>query len=170
MHSAARLAPFTGNAKLAGVNGVIKWAPNGNATYYNGKLGRIFPLEAGRRFIYSDAGQQRFSQVAGSPGHLAIGRSTGCVAVHPQWRVGYRYDRLNYNAQQRHRHQRTRDQPTDFPVLPILIRPATAMVDWADRDQRIGCNTSDKSQPGSPTTSCSCNTSTAWARMARTRF
>ena len=92
---------FTGNAKLTGVNGVLKWAPNGNSTYYNFKLqGEWFRLKQDGSFIYSDAaGSNVFGQVASSLDTSQTGWYTqGVWQFHPQWRVGYRYDRLNFDT------------------------------------------------------------------------
>ncbi|HWP88287.1 MAG TPA: carbohydrate porin, partial [Burkholderiales bacterium] len=79
---------FTGNAKLAGVNGVIKWAPNGNATYYSFKLqGEYFRLKQNGAFVYNDAaGSNVFGQVAGSLDTSQSGWYTQAAwQFHPQW-------------------------------------------------------------------------------------
>ena len=92
---------FTGNARLAGLNGVVKWSPNGNSSYYNFKLqGEYFRLRQNGSLVYSDAaGSNVFGQVAGSLDASQSGWYTQAVwQFHPQWRVGYRYDRLNYST------------------------------------------------------------------------
>ena len=81
---------------------MLKWAPNGNSTYYNFKLqGEYFRLKQNGSLIYNDtAGSNVFGQVASS---LDSATQSGWYAqavwqFHPQWRVGYRYDRLNYGT------------------------------------------------------------------------
>ena len=57
---------FTGSAKLWGLNGVLKWAPNGNPTYNNFKLqGEYFRLKQDGTLTYDDtAGSALFGAVS----------------------------------------------------------------------------------------------------------
>lgn len=146
---------FTGNAKLAGINGVLKWAPDGNSTYYNFKLqGEWFRLKQDGTFVYNDtAGSNVFGQVASSLDIAQTGWYTqGVWQFHPQWRVGYRYDRLNYSTL-------TNGivvnglGPTaaDFPVLASHSPTRnTLMLDWSPTEfSRIRLQyASDKSRLG----------------------
>ena len=51
---------FTGTAKLSGVNGVLKWAPNGNPYYYNLKLqGEYFRLKQNGTLTYDVCRRQQ---------------------------------------------------------------------------------------------------------------
>jgi hypothetical protein len=92
---------FQGNAKLIGLNGVLKWAPNGNPYYNNFKLqGEYFRLKQDGTLTYNDsAGSAVFNSVTGA---LQTDQSgyylQGAWQFYPQWRVGYRYDRLNYGT------------------------------------------------------------------------
>ena len=146
---------FTGNAKLAGVNGVIKWAPNGNATYYNFKLqGEYFRLKQNGAFVYNDAaGSNVFGQVAGSLDTSQSGWYTQAAwQFHPQWRVGYRYDRLNYSTLNNSIVTNGLG-PTaaDFPVLANHSPTRnTLMFDWSPTEfSRIRLQyASDKSRLG----------------------
>ena len=146
---------FTGNAKLAGVNGVIKWAPNGNATYYNFKLqGEYFRLKQNGAFVYNDAaGSNVFGQVAGSLDTSQSGWYTQAAwQFHPQWRVGYRYDRLNYSTLN-NSIVTSGLGPTaaDFPVLTNHSPTRnTLMFDWSPTEfSRIRLQyASDKSRLG----------------------
>jgi hypothetical protein len=92
---------FSGSAKLYGINGVLKWAPNGNASNNNFKLqGEYFRLRQSGSFTYDDSAQvaPRF----GAP--LSDSFSTSQSGWYTQaiwqfarrWRTGYRYDALNY--------------------------------------------------------------------------
>ena len=92
---------FRGNAKLFGLNGVLKWAPNGNAYFNSFKLqGEYFRLKQDGTLTYNDsAGSAVFNSVAGA---LQTDQSgyylQGAWQFYPQWRVGYRYDRLNHGT------------------------------------------------------------------------
>ncbi len=93
---------FSGTAKLWGVNGVLKWAPNGNATYYNFKLqGEYFRLKQNGLLTYDDtAGSNLFGGPVSS--YFDSNQSgwylQGAWQFYPRWRVGYRYDALRYGT------------------------------------------------------------------------
>src|SRR5207302_8757464 len=88
---------FTGKSRLWVLDGVLKWAPNGNPTYNNFKL-------QGEYFRRNEDGNLTFDNPAPASGAmLANGlssRQSGwyAQAVYqflPQWRAGYRYDQLS---------------------------------------------------------------------------
>jgi hypothetical protein len=93
---------FSGTARLWGLDGVLKWAPNGNATYRNFKLqGEYFRLRQDGTLRYDDtAGSNAF----GGPlaGVFSSSQSgwylQGVYQFYPRWRVGYRYDALRYGT------------------------------------------------------------------------
>jgi len=87
---------FDGSSRLWVLDGVLKWAPNGNATYTNFKLqGEYFGRRENGNFIYDTAaaslGTQSDSYRSAQSGWYA----QGVYQFMPRWRVGYRYDRLN---------------------------------------------------------------------------
>ncbi|MDO8597570.1 MAG: hypothetical protein Q7R45_13215, partial [Sulfuricaulis sp.] len=92
---------FTGTAKLWGVDGVLKWAPNGNARYHNFKLqGEYFRLKQDGSLTYDDtAGSALFGAVND---YFRTDQSgwylQGVWQFYPRWRVGYRYDTLRYGT------------------------------------------------------------------------
>jgi hypothetical protein len=92
---------FTGDAKLWGLNGVLKWAPNGNSTYTNFKLqGEYFRLKQDGVLTYDDsASSALFGPVSD---YLQTDQSgwylQGVWQFYPRWRVGYRYDSLRYGT------------------------------------------------------------------------
>lgn len=146
---------FTGNAKLAGLNGVLKWAPNGNATYYNFKLqGEWFRLKQDGSFVYNDtAGSNVFGQVASTLDTSQTGWYTqGVWQFHPQWRVGYRYDRLNYSTLNNGIvNNGLGPTAADFPVLANHSPTRNSvMVDWSPSEfSRLRLQyASDKSRLG----------------------
>lgn len=87
---------FDGSSRLWVLDGVLKWAPNGNATYTNFKLqGEYFRRRENGNFTYDTAaasfGRQSDSYRSAQSGWYA----QGVYQFMPRWRVGYRYDRLN---------------------------------------------------------------------------
>ena len=87
------LNSFSGTSRLWIVDGVWKWAPNGNATRTNFKL-------QGEWFWRREDGSLNYDvDGAASPGRYASRQSGGYLqAVYqfvPAWRVGLRYDRLH---------------------------------------------------------------------------
>ncbi len=92
---------FTGRAKLLALDGVLKWAPNGNSTERNFKLqGEYFRLKQDGTLTYNDtAGSAVFNSVSGA---LQTDQSgyylQGVWQFYPRWRVGYRYDALGYGT------------------------------------------------------------------------
>jgi hypothetical protein len=126
---------FTGDAKLMGVNGVLKWAPNGNPYYNNFKLqGEYFRLKQNGSFVYNDtAGSNVFGQVANSLDTSQTGWYTQAIwQFLPQWRVGYRYDRLNFGTLNNGIvNNGLGPTAADFPVLANYSPTRnTLMFDW----------------------------------------
>jgi hypothetical protein len=123
---------FTGTAKLSGVNGVLKWAPNGNPYYYNLKLqGEYFRLKQNGTLTYDDDGASSVSDyfITDQSGWYA----QGVWQFMPRWRVGYRYDRLNFDTVNNGIVSNGRG-PTaaDFPVLASHSPTRnTLMFDWS---------------------------------------
>lgn len=87
---------FTGSSKTWGADFVWKWAPNGNSTHTNFKFQtEYFQRRENGTLAYNDSGA-----VVGSASGDFRSRQSGWYAqgvwqFMPQWRVGYRYDRLN---------------------------------------------------------------------------
>ena len=80
---------FDGTSKIWIVDGVLKWAPNGNATRTNLKL-------QGEYFWRKEAGT--LSQGLDAQGYVSNQAGGYLQAVYqfmPEWRAGLRYDRLN---------------------------------------------------------------------------
>lgn len=92
---------FTGDAKLWAADAILKWAPNGNSTRTNFKLqGEYFQFKQNGRLTYDDsAGSAVFGSVADAFDSRQNGwYLQGVYQFMPQWRVGYRYDRLNFGT------------------------------------------------------------------------
>ena len=92
---------FSGNARLFALDGVLKWAPNGNAVERNFKLqGEYFRLKQDGTLTYNDsAGSAVFNSVSGPFQADQSGYYVqGVWQFYPRWRVGYRYDALRYGT------------------------------------------------------------------------
>ncbi|HZN27270.1 MAG TPA: hypothetical protein VFB75_23790 [Burkholderiales bacterium] len=88
---------FTGRSRLWIADAVLKWAPNGNATYTNVKLqAEYFRRKENGSLVYDDsAGSGLFGSVSDSFRTVQSGwYAQGIYQFIPRWRVGYRYDEL----------------------------------------------------------------------------
>ena len=88
---------FNGASRLWVLDGVLKWAPEGNATETNFKLqGEYFRRNEDGNLTYDTAAA---SAIGTQTGALRAAQSgwyaQGVYQFMPMWRVGYRYDRLN---------------------------------------------------------------------------
>lgn len=126
---------FSGDARLWVADAILKWAPNGNPSYTNFKLqGEYFRFRQNGRLTYDDAAG---SAVFGSLTDAFDSRQSGwylqgVYQFLPQWRVGYRYDRLNFDTVNNGIVLNGLG-PTaaDFPVLtPHNPTRNTLMLDW----------------------------------------
>jgi hypothetical protein len=141
---------FTGTAKMAGLNGVLKWAPNGNPTYNNFKLqGEYFRLKQNGTLNYSRAAIPSATSYfdTSQPGWYV----QGVWQFLPQWRVGYRYDALGYGTVNNGIVNNGLATAADFPVLASHSPTRnTLMFDWNPSEfSRIRLQfASDKSQLG----------------------
>lgn len=124
---------FTGRSRLWVVDGVLKWAPNGNPTYNNFKL-------QGEYFRRKENGALTYDTLAESLGTLTDTYDSrqsgwylqGVYRFMPQWRVGYRYDQLNSGATTLGLVDTGALTAADFPVLGAYKpKRHTVMVDWS---------------------------------------
>jgi hypothetical protein len=121
---------YTGNARLWAIDGVLKWAPNGNATDTNFKLqGEYFRMQQDGTLAYDVA----------TPGPLGALNATqsgwyvqGVWQFMPQWRIGYRYDELRHGT---FNNALASDPGVGVANLPMLAsyNPTrnTIMTDWS---------------------------------------
>ena len=126
---------FTGTSKLWIVDGVLKWAPNGNASHTNFKLqGEYFRLKQDGNLTYDDtAGSAVFGSVADSFNTDQSGwYAQGVWQFMPRWRVAYRYDTLRYGTVSNGIvNNALGPTAADFPVLAIHNPTRnTLMFDW----------------------------------------
>ena len=109
---------FNGASRLWALDGVLKWAPNGNSTYNNFKLqGEYFRRNENGNFTYDTAaaslGTQSDSYRSAQSGWYA----QGVYQFMPRWRMGYRYDRLNSGSLKLGLVDSGALAAADFPIL-----------------------------------------------------
>jgi len=124
---------FSGTSSLWALSGVLKWSPNGNATERNFKL-------QGEYFRHNENGSLTYDSTAASLGPQSGGYASrqsgwylqGVYQFMPQWRVGYRYDRLDSGSTRIGLVDSGALSAADFPLL-AGYNPTrnTIMVDWS---------------------------------------
>jgi hypothetical protein len=139
---------FTGTSKLWLADLVWKWAPNGNPYSRNFKLqGEYFRRKEDGTLTYDTAG-------AALPGPYSSNQSgwygQAVYQFMPRWRVGLRYDRLDYGTVDIGQVQSGALTAADFPILePYQPSLQTAMLDYSPSEfSRIRLQLAqDKSRP-----------------------
>jgi len=133
---------FSGRSNLWIADFILKWAPAGNATVTNLKL-------QGEYFRRSESGELTFNSATGDYSSRQSGwYLQGVYQFMAQWRVGYRYDRLD--------HGRVSNglglAAADAPLLLTDHNPTrnTVMLDWSPSEfSRIRLQlAADKSRAG----------------------
>ena len=124
---------FSGATRLWVVDGVLKWAPGGNATQTSFKL-------QGEYFRRNENGALTYDAQAASLGTRSDSYRSrqsgwylqGVYQFMPQWRAGYRYDRLNSGAAGIGLVESGALSAADFPVLRgYNPKRNTFMLDWS---------------------------------------
>lgn len=141
---------FDGKSKLWIVDGVFKWAPNGNATHTSFKLqGEYFRRKESGSLTYTDdtaAVTEKLAYASAQSGAYL----QGVYQFRPKWRVGLRYDRLNSGRQAIDLTGSTLTAD-DFPMLAAYKPVKTSlMFDYSPSEfSRLRLQfAQDKSRPG----------------------
>jgi hypothetical protein len=127
---------FSGRTRLWVVDGILKWAPNGNPTHSNFKLqGEYFRRNENGRLTYDTTmtsfGTQTDSYRSTQSGWYA----QGVYQFMPEWRVGYRYDRLNAGMTNIGLVNSGVLTAADFPILGGYNPKRNSwMVDWSSSE------------------------------------
>ena len=111
---------FNGRSGVWALDGVLKWAPNGNGTDRNFKLqGEYFRRSEEGNLTYNAANAAAFR--GPSTGTLRSAQSgwyaQSVYQFMPMWRVGYRYDRLNSGSVKLGLIDSGALSAADFPIL-----------------------------------------------------
>ena len=117
---------FSGRSRLWVLSGVLKWAPNRNPTYTNFKLqGEFFRRSENGDLTFDTTGTPQTGGFTSAQSGLYL---QGVYQFMPQWRVGYRYDRLDSGTT-------SFSTPLNATAFPILAahNPTrnTVMLDWS---------------------------------------
>lgn len=124
---------FTGRSRLWAVDGVLKWAPNGNSTETSFKLqGEYFRRNESGNLTYDTASASLGTQTGSYASRQSGWYLQGVYQFMPQWRAGYRYDRLNAGTTSLGLVNSGALTAADFPILGAY-RPTrnTWMLDWS---------------------------------------
>jgi len=124
---------FDGHSGLWALDCLYKWAPNYNAAETSFKLqGEYFRRTENGTLAYDT---QSLSQGAQSGAYRSAQSGwylQGVYQFAPQWRAGYRYDRLNAGSTNIGLVQSGALTAADFPLLaPYDPKRSTFMVDWS---------------------------------------
>ena len=120
---------FTGKSRLWVLDGVLKWAPNGNPTYNNFKLqGEYFQRKENGDLTFDTASRALTDGLTSRQSGWYL---QGVYQFLPQWRVGYRYDRLDSGTTNIGLVDSGALRAADFPILGgYNPKRNTVMVDW----------------------------------------
>jgi hypothetical protein len=121
---------FTGRSRLWAASGVLKWAPNGNATGTNFKLqGEYFRRKEDGDLTFDPAGA---ALTDGYTSNQSGWYLQGVYQFMPHWRAGYRYDELSSGTTSIGLVGSGALTPADFPILAdYKPKRHTAMIDWS---------------------------------------
>ncbi len=122
-----------GNTRLSVLDGVLKWAPNGNATSTNFKLqGEYFRLNESGQLTYDTKGESQGAQSGAYSSQQSGWYAQGIYQFMPRWRVGYRYDQLNSGTLGIGLVDSGALSAADFPILGKYDpKRQTLMADWS---------------------------------------
>ena len=124
---------FSGSTSLWALSGVLKWSPNGNATSTNFKLqGEYFRRNENGSLVYDTASASLGAQTGSYASRQSGWYLQGVYQFMPEWRVGYRHDRLDAGTTRIGLVDSGALTAADFPLLagysPVRN---TLMVDWS---------------------------------------
>ena len=124
---------FTGKSQLWVVDGVLKWAPNGNASQTNFKLqGEYFRRNESGNLTYDTAAASLGTQTADYASRQSGYYAQAVYQFMPRWRAGYRYDRLSAGTTSIGLVNSGALTAADFPLLSAYNPTRnTFMVDWS---------------------------------------
>jgi hypothetical protein len=124
---------LTGHSRLWVLDGVLKWAPNGNSAYTSFKLqGEYFRRREEGALTYDTAAASRGTQTDLFSSRQSGWYMQGVYQFMPRWRLGYRYDRLNSGSAALGMVDSGALTAADFPIL-AAYHPTrhTLMADWS---------------------------------------
>jgi len=123
---------FSGRSRLWVLDGILKWAPNRNNTYTSFKLqAEYFRRSEDGSLSYDTTAAALGTQTGGFASRQSGWYLQGVYQFVPQWRAGYRYDRLNSGATSLSAVDSGVLAAANFPVLAHYTpKRHTLMADW----------------------------------------
>ena len=124
---------FSGSSKLWALSGVLKWAPEGNATARSFKLqGEYFQRKEDGTLTYDTLGASLGTMSGAYASRQSGWYLQGVYQFMPAWRAGYRYDQLDAGSATLGLVDSGALTAADFPLLQAYNpKRHTAMVDWS---------------------------------------
>lgn len=124
---------FSGKTSLWVADGVLKWAPNGNATHTSFKLqGEYFRRNESGSLTYDTRAASLGTQTAAYRSRQSGWYLQAVYQFMPQWRIGYRYDRLSAGTTNNQLIGPGALTAADFPILEKHGPTRnTLMADWS---------------------------------------
>ena len=145
---------FTGQSRLWALDGVLKWAPEGNSTETNFKLqGEYFRRTESGSLTYDTHAASLGTQTGGYGSRQSGWYLQGVYQFMPKWRAGYRYDRLNSGNTSIGLVDSGALSPANFPILGgYNPKRSSFMIDWSPSEfSRIRLQLArDTSRMGAP--------------------
>lgn len=124
---------FSGTSRTWALSGVLKWAPEGNPTTNSVKLqGEYFRRRENGTLTYDTQAASLGTRSGGYASRQSGWYAQAVYQFAPQWRVGYRFDRLDSGLTTLGLVDSGALAAADFPVL-AAYKPKrhTVMVDWS---------------------------------------
>lgn len=124
---------ITGTSRLWVLSGVLKWAPQGNATINSFKLqGEYFRRDERGSLVYDSGAASLGTQSDAYASRQSGWYAQGVYKFAPEWRAGFRHDRLSSGTTRLGLVDSGALTAADFPVLGSY-RPTrnTWMLDWS---------------------------------------
>jgi hypothetical protein len=143
---------FDGKSRLWALDGILKWAPNGNPTSTNFKLqGEYFRRTEDGNLTFDTAAASLGTQTGSFQSAQSGWYAQGVYQFMPMWRAGYRYDRLNSGTVKLGLVDSGALSTADFPIFtPHNATRNTLMFDFSPSEfSRVRLQlASDKSRLG----------------------
>ena len=127
---------FSGRSRLLVLDGVLKWAPNNNPVYTNFKLqGEYFRRSEDGGLTYDTQAVSRGTRTGSYRSTQSGWYEQGVYQFIPEWRIGYRYDRLNAGTTSIGLINTGVLTAADFPILGgYSPKRNTLMLDWSSSE------------------------------------
>ena len=124
---------FSGRTRLWALDGVLKWSPNGNPAHNNLKLqGEYFRRSESGGLTYDTQAASLGTQTDSYRSRQSGWYAQGVYQFIPQWRIGYRHDRLNAGTIDNGLVNTGALAAADFPILGAYSpKRNTVMLDWS---------------------------------------